>query len=82
MSHEECRHLLGSLSEYLDGTLEETLCEEIKKHMGQCERCRIVIDSMNKTIYLYQKTDSAQSVPDDVRQRLFKRLDLDDYLQT
>jgi anti-sigma factor RsiW len=80
LNHEECHHLLGSLSEYIDGTLEETLCREIKKHMGQCERCRIVVDSMNKTIYLYQSLDAGQSVPNDVRQRLFKRLDLDDLL--
>ena len=78
MNHEECRHLLGSLSEYIDGALAETLCQEIKKHMGQCERCRIVVDSMNKTIYLYQLLDAEQSVPDGVRQRLFKRLDLGD----
>jgi anti-sigma factor RsiW len=78
MNHEECHHLLGSLSEYIDGTLEETLCQEIKKHMGQCERCRIVVDSLNKTIYLYQFLDAEQSVPDDVHQRLFKRLDLGD----
>lgn len=80
MSHEECTHFLGSLSDYIDGTLDETLCVEIRKHMQECERCRIVVDSIGKTISLYQTVEAQTSVPDEVRQRLFKRLELDDYL--
>jgi hypothetical protein len=35
--HGKCREWLGSLSEYVDGTLEETLCVEIERHMQNCE---------------------------------------------
>lgn len=34
MDHRECRHLLGSLSEYIDGTLGEDLCVEIESHLS------------------------------------------------
>jgi len=81
MKHEECRHLLGSLSDYIDGALEANLCEEIKKHMAGCERCRIVVDSLNKTVYLYRATSATDTTPEEVRQRLFKRLDLDDFIK-
>ncbi len=79
--HEECRHLLGSLSEYIDGALEAELCAELEKHLAECENCRIVVDSLEKTVYLYQSTSSNVPVPDEVRERLFRRLNLDDFLE-
>jgi predicted anti-sigma-YlaC factor YlaD len=78
--HEECRQLLGSLSDYIDGDLEQVLCDEIEQHMGECDNCRIVIDTLRKTIELYQITSSPPTVPEDVRKRLFHRLDLDEFL--
>jgi anti-sigma factor RsiW len=80
MDRENCRLLLASLSEYVDGTLEKELCAEIERHLAGCEDCRIVVDSLNKTIYLYHATAAQVSIPDDVRQRLYSRLDLDEFL--
>ena len=78
--HQSCRQLLRSLSDYLDGTLDESLCAEIEKHMGECERCQIVIDTLRKTVELYHTMEPAPAVPEDVRSRLFARLDLQDYM--
>ena len=77
--HEDCRELLNSLSDYLDGDLQQELCDEIELHMKDCDNCRIVIDTLGKTISLYQTTSEEVTVPDDVRQRLFHRLDLDEF---
>jgi anti-sigma factor (TIGR02949 family) len=82
MEHENCRHLLGSLSDFLDGSLEADLCAEIERHLAECENCRIVVDSLNKTVYLYHTTSQEVSVPEDVRERLFRRLNLDDYMES
>ena len=76
-----CRELLASLSEYVDGALDESLCEVIEQHMGECERCEIVIDTLRKTVELYRAISSAPPVPDDVRSRLFLRLELSDFLK-
>jgi len=81
MEHiENCRDLLNSLSDYVDGSLQEELCVEIERHMSSCEDCRIVIDTLRKTVSLYQTTSELPTVPEDVRQRLFHRLDLDAFL--
>jgi predicted anti-sigma-YlaC factor YlaD len=61
--------------------LEETLCAEIERHLAECENCRVVVDTLHKTVYLYHQSASQVSVPEDVRQRLFRRLDLDDLLE-
>ncbi len=82
MEHENCRHLLGSLSDFLDGSLEADLCAEIERHLAECENCRIVVDSLKKTVYLYHMTSQGVSVPEDVRERLFRRLNLDDYMKS
>lgn len=78
--HEECRQLLNSLSDYVDGNLQQELCDEIELHMKDCENCRIVIDTLSKTVSLYQTSSEAAVFPDEVRQRLFHRLDLDEFL--
>jgi len=80
MDSENCRRLLASLSEYVDGALEQELCTEIEKHLAGCENCRIVVDSLHKTILLYHTTAAETTMPDEVRQRLYSRLDLDEFL--
>lgn len=78
--HEDCRKLLGSLSDFVDGDLGQELCAEIEQHMDDCENCRIVVDTLKKTVTLYQTSSEPADMPEDVRQRLFHRLELDDFL--
>jgi anti-sigma factor (TIGR02949 family) len=81
MEHKDCRHLLGSLSDYIDGSLEAELCAQLERHLADCENCRVVVDTLQKTVYLYHTTSSQVEVPQGVRERLFKCLDLDDYTE-
>ncbi len=80
--HKECRYLLDSLSDYIDGALSLELCDEIERHMADCDNCRIVVDSLRKTIYLYHETAAPRAVPDEVRARLYRRLDLEEFLES
>lgn len=75
----ECRHLLDSLSDYVDGVLEEALCHEIEAHMAECENCQVVVNTLARTVELYQTTP-APDLPQDVKKRLFKSLKLEDFL--
>lgn len=82
MEHEHCYHLLGSLSEFVDGSLENELCAEIERHLAGCENCRVVVDTLQRTITLYHTTaQEPATIPEDVRQRLFLRLDLEDFIE-
>ncbi len=76
-----CQTLLASLSDYVDGVLGDALCQEIERHIAACDNCRVVVDTLKKTIYLYHETAATTEVPIDVRARLFHRLDLDDFIQ-
>jgi anti-sigma factor (TIGR02949 family) len=79
--HQNCESLLGSLSEYIDGELSAELCREIEKHLAECDNCRVVVNTTKRTIDLVQTPAEKPGLPDDVRERLFKRLNLDDYLE-
>ena len=76
-----CGAFLESLSEYVDGVLGDALCKEIEGHIADCDDCRIVVDTLKKTIYLYHETSAKTTIPIDVRERLFHRLNLDDFIQ-
>jgi len=77
----ECKQLMSNLSDYLDGDLQPELCVTIAEHMKNCENCRIVVNTLRKTIEIYKNTPSNTELPEDVRERLFLKLHLDEYLK-
>jgi len=79
-AHLNCENLLGSLSEYIDGGLSPELCQELEKHLAGCENCRVVLNTTKRTIDLVHEPEARSTIPEDVRERLFKRLNLDDFL--
>jgi anti-sigma factor (TIGR02949 family) len=78
--HKNCRQLLGSLSEYVDGELDDELCSVLEEHLEDCEDCRIVVDTLRKTVYLYHASTQDENVPMDIRARLYKSLNIEQYL--
>ena len=78
--HKDCKQLLGTLSEYIDGELSEELCHVLETHMEDCENCRIVVDTLRKTVNLYHTTSETEILPGDIRQRLFKSLRIEEFL--
>jgi hypothetical protein len=80
--HSKCRSLLNSLSDYVDGSLGEQLCEEIEHHVAECQNCHVVVDTLRKTISLYHESAAeGGQVPVVVRQRLYRALNLEDYIR-
>jgi anti-sigma factor RsiW len=77
--HGECRKLLKDLSDYVDGELDEALCVEIERHMDECDNCRVVVDTLRKTVLLYHSLPP-RPMPVDVEARLFRRLDLEAFV--
>jgi len=72
----DCRELLSTLCDYVDGELEEALCAELEAHLAECPDCRVLVDTLRRTIVLY-RTQSRPSMPDDVKARLYRVLKLD-----
>jgi anti-sigma factor (TIGR02949 family) len=77
-----CKRLWASLSDYIDGELNEELCQKIEQHLSSCEHCRVVVDTTNKTILLYHDDAQETEIPADVRGRLVETLHLEDFLKS
>jgi anti-sigma factor RsiW len=75
-----CRHLLGDLSDYIDGDVSDEMCAEIERHLAECADCRAVVDTLRKTVLLYRELPQPD-LPSDARQRLYKSLDLTEFLE-
>jgi predicted anti-sigma-YlaC factor YlaD len=50
----KCPDFVKELNDYLDGTLDPQLCQEIDAHLGDCQNCRIMIDTLRQTVKLCQ----------------------------
>ena len=48
MTDHDCRHLLGALSDFVDGTAPDAICREIEQHLAECDNCRVVVDDPRK----------------------------------
>jgi predicted anti-sigma-YlaC factor YlaD len=78
--HQDCHEMLQTLSDYVDGELDPVLCAELQRHMSECKNCRVVVDTLQKTIELYQVVEEEERpLPTDVRNRLFLRLNMDEF---
>lgn len=77
----KCHGLAASISEYIDGELSPELCLALEHHMSECPNCTIVINTLRKTIELYKQPDPEENLPEDVRTRLYQRLQIEDYLK-
>jgi anti-sigma factor (TIGR02949 family) len=70
-----CLETLRQINEYIDGELAEDLCQEIERHMAHCSDCRLMVDTLSKTVRLYRSLARVEvELPPDVEQRLLSRL--------
>lgn len=74
--HLNCRHLLGNLTDYLDGELQKDLCYEIERHLAECENCRVVVDTTRRTVEIVHDACGEDVIPGEVKSRLFACLHL------
>jgi len=79
MAQETCRHLLDDLSDYLDGEAAAEVCAEIERHLAGCVDCRVVVDTLRKTVAVFRELPQPE-LPVETRRRLYTSLDLTEFL--
>ena len=50
----DCTEVLQQLADYLDANERDALCIAIQQHLSHCRDCQIEVDTIRKTIVLYQ----------------------------
>ena len=69
----KCEDMLAMLNEYVDGTIDPSICEEFELHMAGCNPCQVVVDNIRQTITLY-KNDQPYELPVRFREKLHEAL--------
>ena len=64
-----CSEVLEQLGQYLEEDAREELCRAIEEHLARCHDCHIYVDTVKKTIILYQ-SDKDLEVPFTANSRL------------
>ncbi len=50
----DCNEVMEQLADYLDEDARAELCRAIEEHLNTCRDCRFEVDTLRKTIILYQ----------------------------
>ncbi|MBI9048564.1 MAG: zf-HC2 domain-containing protein [Anaerolineaceae bacterium] len=79
MKNNQCCEFITYLNDYVDGTLNEKICKVLEDHMGECNNCQIVVNTLKKTVELYQN-DTHIQIPEETRKNLFLSLNLEEFL--
>jgi len=79
--HKHCKEFLSQVSDYLDDFIDPKTCEELDKHLIDCPNCSVFVDTLKKTVSLYQQREEGIELPGGVRERLFKVLSLEDLIR-
>ena len=65
------KHVCGDLDEHINSAE----CRAIKKHLESCPNCTAYLDSLKKTVLIYQRVPNPR-FPRQSRKKLFARLKL------
>ena len=67
--HEDCLKLFEKLSEYIDDELAPATYNKIKKHVGECLRCKVCVESLKKSVELCRHLEK-EPIPDSLSKKL------------
>ena len=68
-----CKHVWGYISEYIDGTVDAKVREEIERHLEHCEICSAILDS-TRNILVLTADNRTFELPVGYSERLHQRL--------
>jgi hypothetical protein len=65
----KCSDFLKELNDFLDGSLDPKLKDDLQEHLTWCHNCYVVCDTTKKTIQIYRE-NTVYELPDSVRSKL------------
>ncbi len=69
-----CKEILENLSAYIDEELDPSVCDEIRRHMSDCNPCVAFLNTLKKTVVLYKYAGQEESIPEEVHLDLHRFL--------
>lgn len=79
--HEHSKERIKQICEFMGEDIDAPVCQEMLEHLNACPTCKVYYDTVKKTVFLCRDHECPEKLPTDVRYRLMKILDLDEYLK-
>ena len=71
------QNIYNQICDFMGEDIDAPACKEVADHLASCPKCKVYFDTVRKTVTLCQEIEKEAEVPADVKERLFKVLDLD-----
>lgn len=79
MKHDDHKEKIKKICDLMGEDLDSPACQAMMEHINACPTCKVYYDTMKKTVFLCRENDCPEEIPDDVKDRLFKVLNLEEF---
>jgi hypothetical protein len=73
------REQVKLLKQHLCDDLDADACKELMDVLKTSKDCRVYFDTVKKTVVLCREKECPEDLPEDINQRLFQALGLEEY---
>jgi predicted anti-sigma-YlaC factor YlaD len=78
MKSKKHQNVYEQICDFMGEDLDAPACKEVADHLESCPKCKVYFDQVKKTVTLCRDIEKEKQVPVDVKDRLFKVLNLTD----
>ena len=72
------KEVYKQICDFMGEDLDAPVCKEVAEHLESCPKCKVYLDTVKKTVTICQETEKEEQIPDEIKNRLFKVLNLGD----
>ena len=72
------KEVYKQICDFMGEDLDAPVCKEVAEHLENCPKCKVYLDTVKKTVTICQETEKEKELPQDIKKRLFKVLNLGD----
>jgi anti-sigma factor RsiW len=65
-----CDELYERLTDFVEGTLQGDICQEVEQHLSECHDCQHVRQDLEDLARLCRQSSAPPTMPDVLRQRI------------
>jgi len=64
------------ICDFMGEDLNAPACKEVADHLENCPNCKVYLDTVKKTVTICREIEKEEIMPEDVKKRLYKVLNL------
>jgi predicted anti-sigma-YlaC factor YlaD len=76
MKISEHKKIYKQICDYMGEDLNAPVCKEVAEHLANCPHCKVYLDTVKKTITLCKEMEKDEKLPDEVKNRLYRVLNI------